>query len=89
LKAAVFLKKKIGQQTWKTQKASTKVASDQVVIDPKYDTCTKRDVHQAHKKNLTHHMHRQVRLRVCPQINAAEMIGLQSRNVFVSVMLPG
>jgi hypothetical protein len=72
-----------------TLQAFTKVAGDWIVIDPKCDTCTKRGVKRTHKKNSTHHTHRQCVLAVWPQINAAKIAGRQSCNVFVSVMLPG
>jgi hypothetical protein len=53
-------------------RASIAIASDQEVIDPKYDTCTKQGAQQGFKKVLTADVHRQVGLAECHRIAAVK-----------------
>ena len=72
--------------------ASTAIASDREVIDPKYDTCTKQGARQALKETLIADVHMQIALAVWSQIHAMKMIGSQCRQSckqFISVMFRG
>jgi hypothetical protein len=69
-------------------RASTATASDRKVIDPKYDTCAKQGAQHPFKK-FSWPIFTGKCTAMCLQINAAEMIGLQSCKQFKSVMFPG